>query len=316
MKKYFAAALLGCALVIGQAEAAPKNPGLRFVDVTAEFDKTAAETAKLTTDAAKVAMFEKRMANVADGFYVRSRSPDRYDQRVLGSLKNYPEWRDKILAVSREFHKLFGPARASFEKAFGPVSSPEPVYLLHSLGEMDGGTRDNLKSKKSTLLFGADVIARIHYGKDMTPFFHHELFHVYHEPLMEKCEATWCSLWEEGLATYVAAKLNPGAGEAALMLDQPAPIRPAVDANLAGAICAAKPLLPSEKEEDYAKLFYGNKHVEGFPARMGYYLGYLVATDLGKTRTLKQLAALKPLEVKTLIDQSLDRMASCSTKAA
>ena len=162
----------------------------------------------------------------------------------------------------------------------------------------------------------ADVIARIHYGHDMTPFFHHELFHVFHEPLMEKCDATWCSLWEEGLASYVAAKLNPGAGEAALMLDQPAPIRPAVDANLLGAICATKPLLSSEKEEDYSKLFYGNAHIDGFPARMGYYLGYLVAADLGKTRTLKQLAALKPAEVKPMIDASLDRMADCPAKSA
>jgi hypothetical protein len=48
---------------------------------------------------------------------------------------------------------------------------------------------------------------------------------------------------------------------------------------------------------------------------MGYYLGYLVAADLGKTRTLKELAALKPAEVKPLIDQSLERMASCPRKA-
>lgn len=314
MKKYLAAALLGCAWVTVPSYSAPKKPGLRFVDLTAEFDKTAADTAKLTDDKAKVAEFEKRMTPLAQGFYARKRKPDRYDQRVLASLKAYPGQRDKILAVSKEFQQLLVPARTSFQKAFGPVSSSQPVYLLHSLGEMDGGTRDNLEGGKPTLIFGADVIAKIHYGHDMTPFFHHELFHVYHEPLMKKCDATWCSLWEEGLATYVAAKLNPGAGEAALMLDQPAPIRPAVDANLAGAICAAKPLLSSEKEEDYSKLFFGNAHIDGFPARMGYYLGYLVAADLGKTRTLKQLAALKPAQVKPLIDASLDRMASCPAK--
>jgi len=313
---YLAAALLGCAFVSTQAAAAPGKPGLRFVDVTGEFDKTAAETAKLTNDAAKVVAFEKRMANVADGFYARSRSPQKYEQRVLGNLKSYPERRDKILAVSREFQKLFGPARTSFQKAVGPVSSPQPVYLLHSLGEMDGGTRDNLKSKKSTLVFGADVIARIHYGKDMTPFFHHELFHVYHEPMMGKCEPTWCSLWEEGLATYVAQKLNPDAGDSALLLDMPAPIRPAVDANRTAAFCAVKPLLNSEKEQDYAPLFYGDQHLPGFPARMGYYIGYLVVADIGKTRTLKQLAALKPAEVKPLIDASFDRLESCPAKTA
>ena len=56
--------------------------------------------------------------------------------------------------------------------------------------------------------------------------------------------------------------------------------------------------------------------IDGFPARMGYYLGYLGAADLGKTRSLKQLAALKPAEVKPLIDASLDRMADCRAKPA
>ena len=48
---------------------------------------------------------------------------------------------------------------------------------------------------------------------------------------------------------------------------------------------------------------------------MGYYLGYLVVADVGKARTLKELAALKPAEVKPLIDASLERMASCPAKA-
>jgi hypothetical protein len=319
MRKLFVAALLGSLVVSAPAQAAPVHhtakPSLRFVDLVPEFDKTAAAAAKLSDDKAKVALFEKRMDPLAGGFYTRKRKPTRYDERVLKNLKDYPEQRQKILAVAKEFQNLFGPARASFTKAIGPVSSSQPVYLLHSLGEMDGGTRDDLKGGKTTLIFGADVIAKIHYGHDMTPFFHHELFHVYHEPRFGECNPVWCSLWEEGLATYVAGKLNPGAGDAALMLDMPAPIRPAVDANLIAAICAAKPLLPSEKDDDYAKLFYGNQHIDGFPARMGYYLGYLVAADLGKTRTLKQLAALKPAQVKPLIDQSLDRMASCPPKA-
>jgi len=312
-------ALLGLAVALtaaapAQHKAGPVASGLRLVDLIPAFDKTAAATAKLGDDKAKVALFEKRMTPIASGFYARRRKPDRYDQRVLANLKAYPEQREKILAVAREFQKLFVPARESFRKAFGPVSSRQPVYLLHSLGEMDGGTRDDLIGGKSTLIFGADVIAKIHYGHDMTPFFHHELFHVYHEPVMKDCKAAWCSLWEEGLATYVAGTLNPGAGDAALMLDLPAPIRPAVDANLRGAVCAARPLLESEKEEDYSKLFFGNAHIEGFPARMGYYLGYLVVADVGKTRTLKQLAALKPAEIKPLVDQSLDRMAGCPTK--
>jgi hypothetical protein len=49
------------------------------------------------------------------------------------------------------------------------------------------------------------------------------------------------------------------------------------------------------------------------PARFGYYVGYLVAKDLGRTRSLRQLAALRNEEVKTLVMASLDRMATCTS---
>jgi hypothetical protein len=287
-------------------------PGLRLVDLTDEFDRFATSTVGMA-DTERVAAFEKQIGPLADGFYSRARKPKNYDERVANHLKNYPLLRDGILAVSRDFHRLFGPARDSFQAVFGPVSSAQPVYLLDSMGEMDGGTRE--LNRKETLLFGADVSAKIHYGKDMAPFFHHELFHVYHGPVMADCDALWCSMWEEGLATYVAKALNPQAGDAALMLDQPAPIRPAVDANRTGAVCAVRPLLDSQKEEDYAALFYGNSHLPGFPARTGYYLGYLVAADLAKTHSLHRLAEMKPAEVKPLFDASLVRMADCPTPA-
>jgi uncharacterized protein YjaZ len=58
-------------------------------------------------------------------------------------------------------------------------------------------------------------------------------------------------------------------------------------------------------------LFYGNKNVPGLPPRMGYYVGYLVVSEAAKTRSLKQLAALKPAEVKPLVASTLKRMADC-----
>lgn len=303
-------ALAACVLVACASAGIAEPAGLKLVDVTGDFDRVAASTAALS-DKERVAEFEKSMAGVANGFYVRSRKPERYDERVLKNLTEYPQHRAAILKVARDFRLAFAPARASFERRFGRVSSSQPVYILHSLGEMDGGTRD--LNGKSTLLFGADVIAKIHGDNDIAPFFHHELFHVYHRSIMPDCEPLWCSLWEEGLATYVAKTLNPQAGEEALMLDLPAPIRPAVDANRAAAVCAVVPLLNSADEKDYSSLFYGNAHLPGMPARMGYYIGYLVAADLGRTRTLQQLARLKPAETRRLIDQSLARMAKCGS---
>ena len=300
---------LALTLAAGGAAAAPPSDSLRLVDLTAQFDKVAAETAGMD-DQARVAAFEKAMTPLAQGFYARSRKPDRYDSRVLKNLQAYPAKRDKILAVSKQFSTLLAPARASFEREFGPVHSEQPVYLLHSLGEMDGGTRD--LEGKDTLIFGADGIVNYHDGQDLTPFFHHELFHVAHEKPFGECKPVWCSLWEEGLATYVAASLNPQAGDAALMLDLPKPIRPAVDANRKGAICAVKPLLGSTDDADYEKLFFGNASLPGWPARMGYYVGYLAIADLGKTHSLKQLADMKPPEAKAALEGAMERLAACN----
>lgn len=312
MKALKACLILGASVLAWAAAAAPPAPApdsLRLVDLTAEFDKVATDTAGMD-DQARVAAFEKAMTPLAQGFYARSRKPERYDARVLKNLQAYPAKRDKILAVSKQFQELLAPARASFEKAFGPVHSAQPVYLLHSLGEMDGGTRD--LEGKSTLIFGADGIVNYHDGQDLTPFFHHELFHVAHEKPFGECKPIWCSLWEEGLATYVAASLNPQAGDAALMLDLPKPIRPAVDADRKGAVCAVVPLLGSTDEKDYEKLFYGNASLPNFPARMGYYIGYLAIADLGKTHSLKQLADMPQAEARVALEGALGRLADCS----
>jgi hypothetical protein len=303
-----AALLAGCT-----AARAQDREGLRLVDLTARFDQVATATAALD-DAARVAAFEQAMSGVAGNFYARARRPGRYTERVLANLKAYPEKRTAILAVGRDFQRLMGPARISFERVLGPVRSAQPVYLVHSLGEMDGGTRDI--DGKDTLIFGADVISRIHAGTDMTPFFHHELFHVQHEAGFGGCKPLWCSLWEEGLATYVAGTLNPAAGDAALLLNIPAPIRPAVDVDRTAAVCAVVPLLDSTAPDDYASLFHGNAKLDGFPARMGYYIGYLVAAELGRTRSLRALAALRPAEARPLIDQALARLATCPKEQA
>ena len=117
MTKYLGAALLGCALVTTQASTAPTKPGLQFVDVTGEFDKTAEAAAKLKDDKAKVALFEKRMSNVADGFYARSRNPKKYDERVLGNLKvllmpnqilkEHEKWTLKLCLIIKRAYTIY-----------------------------------------------------------------------------------------------------------------------------------------------------------------------------------------------------------------
>ena len=286
---------------------------LRVIDLTGPFDRFVMSTAQMP-DAQRVVAFEKQIGPMANGFYSRERTPDGYDFRVLVQLKTYPERRNATLAVSRAFNEQFAPARQRFEAVFGAVSSRQPAYLIDSMGELDGGTRE--LNGRSTLLFGADVIAEVHSGQNLAAFFYHELFHLYHETKVTSCMAVWCSLWEEGLATYVSSRLDPGASDDELVLNLPSPIRPVVEADRARAVCAITRRLNSTTEEDFSALFQGDDRLPGFPSRMGYYIGYLVASDIGRTHGLHEMAEMSLARARPLIDASLARMATCATTTA
>jgi hypothetical protein len=309
---------LFCAVTLVAAAPPPKHSagtrgGLRFVDLTPVFDRIWTSTSKLPDDK-RVETFEAEFNKVLPGFYSAKRvsdfiEPAHYREMILKGLKDYPAQRAGIRRVSHQFASLVAPARGEFEATFGPMHGYPPIYLVNSFGEFDGGTRD--LPEGSRLMFGADMIDRLYKGRSMKPFVEHELFHLMHARTFPNCDPVWCNLWEEGLATYVAATLNPKASDAELGLTIPQPIRPAVEAHRKQAFCAVRERLDSTKPEDYAPLFYGNKNVPGLPPRMGYYVGYLVVSEAGKTRSLKQLAALKPAEVKPLVTSTLAHMAEC-----
>jgi hypothetical protein len=295
-----------------------QRSSLQLVDLTGAFDRSWSATAELSDDK-RAAAFESDFAKVLPGFYDPKRvaermSEQKYEERLLQGLKTYPEKREGIQRVSREFSGLIGPAQRSFEKAFGPMRDYPPIYLVNSLGEFDGGTRDLPEGTR--LMFGADMIDRLHKDMPIQPFFHHELFHLLHGRTFNGCEQIWCGLWSEGLAVYVASRLNPTADDAALLLNVPVPLRPLVESRKQAAVCAVRARLNSTDPKDYAPLFLGGGEglSPGLPRRFGYYIGYLVARDLGRTRSLRQLAALKNDEAKPLVLASLDRMATCTSE--
>jgi len=317
MKSLFAAAALLLGLVTSQTAAAQPSDGLQLVDYTDEFAQVWDATASLS-DAERTAKFKADFAKILPGFYdhnrMRGATEAHYDERLLQGLKAYPAQRAGIARVSKEFAQSIAPARASFENAFGPMTGYPPVLLVNSLGEFDGGTRT--LNGKGYLMFGADMIDKLYKTTPIQPFFHHELFHLYHGRTFDECEPIWCSLWSEGLAVHVAKTLNPDANDASLLLTFPVSLREAVDKDRRGAICSVVAKLESTKDEDYPPLFQGRPNPGGaFPPRYGYYVGFLVAQDLGRTRSLKQLAALKAAEVKPLIEASLRGMADCPQKA-
>jgi hypothetical protein len=283
-----------------------------FVDLTDEYTRFWDRTQSMD-ERTRVAAFKEEFGRVSV-FYDTSRfadtPPEVVDQRIAGSFARFPEIRAKYTRIAVSFDGMIRPAIDAFRRAFPDLEIKTPVYLLHSLGEMDGGTRT--LGGREVLIFGADVMASVHTFDDETPFLHHELFHVHHQRFFPECDKVWCALWTEGLAVYVAQQLNPSASDDQLLLTEPEPIRAQVDAHLAEAVCAARSRLDSNASDDLRALFSFKRLSSAVPPRAGYYIGYLAVRSAGAARSIDQLARLPPAEVRPLLEKQLAELANCS----
>jgi len=281
--------------------------GEHYVDLTGHFSSFVDKTAGME-DAARVAAFHTQMDALLPGFYAPrfGATPERYDAHIGRALKEFAELRPKYELVQQEFPAAFEVGIQHFRRAFPGFTPNVPVYLLHSVGEMDGGTRE--LNGKTYLIFGADMIARIHDAATLTPFLDHELFHVEHGKSFSECPQVWCALWAEGLATYAAKAMNPGADDRQLLLTVPKPIRAAVDATWPKAACFARAKLDSSADIDVSAMFSGGADAGEFPERFGYYVGLRVAEEAGRKYSLPELAKLPPERAKAVLTAGLDRL--------
>jgi hypothetical protein len=288
-----------------------------YIDLTAHFSRFHDETAGME-EPSRVAKFHERMDSLFPGFYAPrfGLTQAEYDARIARALRDFPALRADYERVRREFPAAYAAGIRHFREVFPGFTPDVPVYLLHSVGEMDGGTRD--LDGKTYLIFGADVIARIHDPGDITAFLDHELFHVENGKYFADCAEVWCPLWAEGLATYAAKVMNPGASDQRLLLTVPSPIRPAVDANWPAAACFTRERLLSSESADVEALFVGGTGKGEFPARFGYYVGLRIIEELGGQYKLPELARMPPERAKAALTQSLDRLiekaGGCSLK--
>jgi len=279
-----------------------------YIDLTTDFARFVDETAKLD-EPARVALFRQRFDSLPPGFYGprTGDDPKRYEARVARELEAFSALRPAYERVQREFPAAYAAGIEHFRKVFPGFMPQVPVYLLHSLGEMDGGVREF--GGKVFLIFGADVIGQIHEQREITPFLDHELFHVENNKYFTECAAAWCSMWAEGLATYAAATMNPGADDKQLLLTYPQPIRPAVDATWPAAACFAREKLFSTAEADINALFVGNSDQKsGFPDRFGYYVALRAVESLGANHSLPDLAHMRPEPAKAALTSALDSL--------
>jgi hypothetical protein len=305
MPKALSALWLAALITIGANGAEAKRA--HYIDLTAQFSRFVDQTAGIE-EAPRVARFRPRMDALLPGFYTPrdGATPARFDARVARALKEFPELRPRYEQAQREFPTAFEAGIQHFRKAFPGFTPDVPVYLLHSLGEMDGGIRE--LGGKNYLIFGADVIARMHDSHTLTPFLDHELFHVEHVRYFPECDEVWCALWIEGLATYAAKVMNPGADDRQLLLTSPQPIRAAVDATWPIAACFTREKLYSSAEDDINALLTGGPEAGEFPRRFGYYVGLRAAEELGREHSLAELAHMRPEHVKAALASAVDRL--------
>jgi hypothetical protein len=283
------------------------SPPARYTDLTADFARFVDDTTGMD-DAARVAAFKSRMNALLPGFYVPrfGVTPERYDARITAALADFSRLRPRYELLQRDFPAAFETGIRHFRRDFPGFMPDVPVYLLHSLGEMDGGTRE--LGGRTYLIFGADVIAQIHEPRDLTPFLDHELFHVEHHRNFPDCDEVWCPLWAEGLATFAAKTMNPGADDRQLLLTFPRPIRAAVDSTWPRALCITRAKLSSTAPADMDALFVGGAAAQEFPDRFGYYVGLRIAEEAGSRFKLPALAQMPPAQARATLTAAIERL--------
>lgn len=291
------AALIAAAPLFAYAQDAPVR------NIAGDFARTWDATRDLPMPE-RVAAFKHDVASRYPEFYAASRSGGEanFDARIAREIEQFGNIRTVYLDQVKTFGDAMPRHVASFRAAFPDFRLTTPTWLLHSLHEMDGGTRDF--EGHTDLIFGADMMATLHARDDLTPLFHHELFHVYHEPRFScGTEAVWKNLWEEGLAVYVSQVLNPKATRSELLLDFPHGMPEATEARLAAAWTHLESVLENTDRGLYGELFSTAKSGNPLPPRRGYYLGYLVAREAGKSHDVGTLAHMNCEQVHALVSR-------------
>jgi hypothetical protein len=316
MSMRFACAALAVLFAACQSANATPAPSYRLIDLTRDYADFYDHTQGMD-DAARVAAFKTRFEPLFPGFYDIARQPwttqARYDQRIALSFAQFSSMRGRYTRTAVSFTSMLRPALDSFTEAFPDMGPVGDIYLVNSLGEMDGGVREI--NARYYFVFGADMMASIHTWTNERPFFQHELFHIYHRQFFAGCEQLWCHIWMEGLAVDAALTLNPHASDDELLLNLPQPIRQAVDQNLQEAVCAVRARLDSTSQDDAGKLLSFARFNERLPPRFGYYVGYLIARQAARGRSLTAIAHLDVNAARPVMEEALAQLATCPPSA-
>lgn len=226
------------------------------------------------------------------------------DEELKKQLSEFPKIKAEFIRKTNEITSNLDSTLESFIAAVPGLDRNFDVYITHSFGDMDGGTRKI--GDKVYFILGIEGMVKYHRGfSSEIPFFHHELFHVYHGQYLPEEQVMWIALWAEGLATYASEKLNPKASMKDMMLDLPEGMVKRIDGDLNYHWKDLKSKMTSKKDDDYETYFLMSSKGKRITTRAGYYLGYLLAKDLGKTKSLPELAQMNPKEILPMLEKKM-----------
>jgi hypothetical protein len=269
----------------------------------------------------RIAAFKRQVASRFPEFYGierydGGRTQEQQDRLIGRALADFGPQRQAYLDKVAGFNADLPRYTASFAATFTDFRPQTETWFLHSLGEMDGGTREF--KGRSYLIFGADMMSVVHGKGDESAFFHHELFHIHQDAVSPECpdQGMWQPLWREGLATYVSKVMNPAATEGEMLLEFPKDTLIVTKTHLRASLEDLEKVLDNGDDKYYGPLFSTRKDDTGLAPRRGYYLGYLVAREIGTTRDLPTMAKLSCSEAHILVIDAVRKLKQQSHDAA
>ena len=231
------------------------------------------------------------------------------------TLEKYLDQVTPYLSAIRKIHARFirecEPIEESFCARFPDFNrSQVEIYLMLSLFRFDGKIpHDNPRA----LFLGLDGLAKFHGASvPLDVILSHELFHLYHFqvnalPVPIDTIPLYRLIWQEGLATYASASLNPKATMADVLLDP----RLARDGPKYVPAVARALVTQLESTDDEATARYlSYRRGSEIPSRMGYLIGYDIVARLAPTRSLTELARLRGQRLLNLMREQVRELAA------
>jgi len=324
--------VLSSLLVVGSPTHSQTQSGIRSVSSTPTFVASYKvvnvmpsfwhfwEQSQTLDDAARVRLFRELVLQpnkeVFEGF--TGTSSDARLARYLVNVQPYiPGMRRFSQRVETELPRYGRVFKRKFPDAKG---IGEIYFMPNLLGGWDAGAGN--PGGHPMLVFGVDSIVKLKKeGFNLATLFHHELFHLYHDQFhpewRDKNRAKgeiplYWLMWSEGLATYVSKVLNPKASNDEILL--PDELVQNTEQQMPKLARELRENLDSTSTDTFMNFLSASPRRKDIPARCGYYIGMLVARELNRKHSLRELARLRDQQLRREIEVALIKLESRKAK--